>query len=370
MFSGRDILFNLPQAAYFLLLLFPLLLGQFALKRYRQRQERKYASASLLTRLITSRSPILTYTKMMGWTFIWIFICLALMQPFGNVRYSSLAPPSPKSLTQVKSHLIPHEVIFLIDTSASMRVPDGPEGETRLDEAKVIMEDIIRQLRGQTISLYAFTSELSAVVPPTLDYLFIRLSIKELHIDEGDIGGTRFAPVLKSLREQAFPKPSLKRYTVVMMTDGGDTQLETLTGETRQKEKQAILTAIPNPQQLHLRLFTIGLGTLKPNPIPNVTSEGKPVLSKLDPEILKELAAQERGKYYMAQEWTSWDLAQEIISQIKQDESIEPPDSQAERQIAAVKKEDIIVDLYYQIPLGLALLFYLINFLLPDVRRL
>lgn len=365
---SRDVLFNFPQAGWLLLLLLPLLYGQFALRRYRQRQEQTYASSSLLDRLIIPRSPSLTYTKMVGWLLIWGLACLAFMGPFGHIRYSSMAGPS--SPAQAKSHVVPHEVIFLVDTSASMGVPDGPEGETRLEEAKVIMEDIIRQLRGQTISLYAFTSQLSAVVPPTLDYLFIRLSLKELHINEGDVGGTRLAPVLTALKEQAFPQPSSKRYTIIMLTDGGDTQLETLKGEAREKERQAILAAISDPQELHLHLFTIGMGSLKAQTIPHVTFDDKPVMSELEPEILKQLAAQERGKYYMAQEWTSWDLAQELLAQMGKEEWNDQSDFQAERQVAAVKQEDILVDLYYQIPLGLALFFYGILFLLPDVRRL
>jgi Ca-activated chloride channel family protein len=289
---------------------------------------------------------------------------------FPNIHYSSLASRSPSSPQSVKPHYVPHEVIFLVDTSASMRVPDGPEGKSRLEEAKDIMEDMVRQLRGQTISLYAFTSELSAVVPPTVDYLFIRLSIKELHIDEGDIGGTRFAPVLTSLKQQAFPTPSPKRYSLIMLTDGGDNQLEKLKGEAQEQARQAILSAISNPQQSHLRLFTVGLGSLKPQPVPNVTFEGKPVLSKLEPEILQQLAKQERGKYYMANEWTSWDLAHELIAQMGEDELLEEHGPQKERQVASINQEDILVDLYYQIPLGLALLFYFLNYLLPDMRRL
>ena len=366
--SSREILFYLPQASVLLLFLLPLMYGQWALQRYRQHQIQAYASESLISHLLVPRSSQLTYTKIGGWICIWGLICLAGMEPFGNIRYSSLTHSD--SNPQAHAQVIPHEVIFLVDTSASMGVPDSPEGETRLEESKVIMEDIIRQIRGQTLSLYAFTSELSAVVPPTVDYLFIRLSIKELHIDEGDVGGTRLAPVLTALQQQVFPQPSSKRYTLILLTDGGDTQLEILTGAAREKEIQSILTAIPHPQETHLRLFTIGLGSSKPHVIPHVTNQGKPVLSKLESDILKQLAEKERGKYYKAQDWTSWNLAQEIVSQMDEDFVNEPQDFKKEKQVKAINPEEVSVDLYYQFPLGLALLFYFINLLLPDVRRL
>lgn len=367
--SEREILFNLPQAGFLILLLIPIFLAQLALTHYRQKQQQGYASSTLLSRLLIPRSPGLRHTKNVGWILIWTLICLALMEPFGNLRYSSLSahPPSP---VKVQLQLTSQEVIFLVDTSASMRVPDGSDGQTRLEAAKGIMQDTLRQLRGQTVALYAFTSELSAVVPPTLDYLFLRLAINDLHIDQGDVGGTRFASVLAALKQQAFSKPSPQHYTIIMLTDGGDTQLEALQGNAQEQARQTILNAISNPQQLHLHLFTIGLGSPQPQTIPDVTFEGKPVLSKLEPEILQQLATHERGKYYQALDWTSWDLAQELMAQIDKDHVIELQGMQTERKVAAITKEDVIVDLYYQIPLGLALLFYLINVLLPDVRRI
>lgn len=366
---GRDITFDWPHGGLLLFMLLPIAIGALSLARYRRHQQDAYAPSPVLSQLLVPRSPLLQQAKIFGWIAIWTLCCFALMGPFGNIRYPSLHSSSAAS-ADARPHYIPHEVIFLVDTSASMGVPDGAEGETRLDQAKGIMEDIIRQLKGQTISLYAFTSELSALVPPTVDYLFVRLSIKELHLDEGDVGGTLFAPVLTALKQQAFPEPSPKRYTLIMLTDGGDTQLESLQGEALEKEKQSILTAISNPQQLHLRLFTIGLGSSQPQTIPHVSSNGQPVLSQQEPEILKQLAAAERGKYYNAQEETSWDLSQDIIAQMGNDPLTTQQDYQGERQVAKVKREDIIVDLYYQIPLGLALVFYLMNLLLPDVRRL
>lgn len=346
--------FNFPHASYLLLLALPLFLFQLLLFRYRKKRVRSYASIRNLSGLLTPRSFILTITKMGGWLLIWALASIALMEPFGNIRAAQ-----KRSDEKTPSFFSPHEVIFLADTSASMGVLDGRDGNSRLEEAKIIMEDIMRQLNGQTISLYAFTSELSSVVPPTLDYLFVRLSIKELHLDEGDVGGTRFAPILKSLQEDAFPQPSSKRYSVIMLSDGGDTQWEALTGEAKNQELKQILNAISNSKEL--RLFTIGIGSLQPSLIPHVTEGGKAIQSKLDPVILKELAQKYRGKYLTASEWTSWDLANEIKREMGNDPLVSPGESAGNNQVS--------VDWYFQIPLGLALLFYLFNLWLPDVRK-
>lgn len=367
---GREVFFNLPQAAVLLILILPIIAGQLLLIRYRKKQQLSYAPIETLSRLVIPRSRLITVTKNGGWNIIWALACFALMEPFGNVRFSSIPGQVTSPKGDINTQLTPHEIIFLLDTSASMGVPDGRDGNTRLEEAKNIMEDIMRQLTGETVSLYAFTSELSAVVPPTVDYLFVRLSINELHINEGEVGGTRFTKPLSTLQQQAFPEKSSKRYSILMLTDGGDTQLETLTGEQKNEEIKAILNALSNPQELHVRLFPIGIGSLKPQPIPHVTDSGKPASSKLEPDILKQLAAKDRGKFYMASEHTSWELAQELKKEIDEEPAANPADAPTERYIASAQQEDALVDWYFQVPLGLALLFYLINLLLPDVRRL
>ena len=155
-----------------------------------------------------------------------------------------------------------------------------------------------------------------------------------------------------------------------MFTDGGDTQLEQLSGNDLKKEEEKILNALPNPMTAHFNLFTIGLGSLKGQPIPRVNFNGKEVLSKLEPLILQRLSHRERGKYYMAEQWNSWDLAGELMNQIEQSALDHSQEQSKERRVMAVKQEELITDRYFQIPLGIALLFYFLNLLLPDVRRL
>lgn len=367
MSMGRDVLFHFPQMGWLIALLIPFFLGQFALSRYRKKMESAYTTPALLSRLLIPRSPLFRYTKIVGWGLIWILTCLALMEPFGNVRYSSLPANSPSS---TEPAIVSHEVLFLVDTSASMRVPDGNNHQTRLENAKNLMTDLLLQFRGQTVSLYAFTSELSQVVPSTLDYIFTRLAINDLHIDQGDVGGTRLAPVLTALKQEVFSTPTSKSYTILMLSDGGDTQLEALTGEAKEKEKESIINALPNHEQFYFRLFAIGMGSLNPQPIPSVQFNGKPVMSKLNPEILQLLAGQTGGKYYMADKWSTVDLTKELMKQINENLSSDSQKADKERTVMTAQKQDIIIDLYYQIPLALVLLFYFFNLLLPDVRRL
>lgn len=354
----KEILFYHPIAAFLLLVLLPLLGAVRALQLYRREQMEAF-NLSSPSRLLTPRSSRLTSAKWAASSLVWILACFALMGPYGNVRFSHLGD------SKISHDKNPRTVIFLIDQSPSMNVPDGNSGKTRLEEAKSITEDLIRQLHGPMIAIYSFASKLSLAVPPTLDYIYARLIARELQIDRTDEGGTLLASALKSLKE-TLSQSSPKNYSVVLLTDGGDTQLELAKGAVKADEKRKIAKAIDGAQELSLQLFTVGIGGLKAQKIPEVTYEGKPVFSKLEEGVLREIAKEGSGTYYRSDDWSSWDLASQLARQI--DAPAPLSISQPSNAIAA-QEEESLVDLYYQIPLGLALLFYLLYFLLPDVRQ-
>lgn len=364
MFGNQEIFFHFPQAAFLIVWILPFFIAQHLLNRWRNKQQHIYASPATLKRLISPRSLIIRNTKIVGWALVWLLCCIALMDPFGNIHYNT--SPTEKQSSAESSSLLNEEVIFLVDTSASMGVADGFNGQTRLESAKIVMQEVLRKLKGQTISLYAFTSQLTDVVPPTLDYLFTRLSIHDLHIDEGDVGGTLLVPILTSFKEEALSQMDLKQYTVLMFTDGGDTKLESLQGDAFKQEQEKILSILESPEQSSLKLFTIGLGSPNPTPIPHVNFQNKSVLSGLQSSILEQLASKTGGKFYRAQNWSSWNLSEALVSQINTQTSGSSSQTPSHRAILATSEKEPIVDWYYQLPLGLSLLLYFLNLILPD----
>lgn len=365
----RDFTFYHPYAALFLLFIIPILCMQFYLYRYRLQKIQSFADPTLLKTLLIGRSRLYTLCKTLGWSLLWIFACLALMDPIGNLRYRRLASAQPQEETVSTPRFRPHEVIFLVDTSASMSVPDGPLGQTRLDHAKEIMDDVVRQLKGPTVALEALTSVLTPIVPPTLDYLFVRIMIRSLHYDEGAVGGTLFKPVLTTFVKDNLSAPSDKLYSVVILSDGGDNTMEGLTGEERTKTMNEMANLFPNPEEYHLRVFTVGLGSATPQKIPNTTYEGKEVTSALQADLLQAIANRNRGQYFNGQDEISWNLSQALVEKIEQDPPLEQKGEQTERKVVAANPEDIIYDLYFQIPLGIAIVTLLMILILPDVRK-
>lgn len=348
----RDVFFHYPKAAWMMSFICIIFLLQFFCTQSRQKRVQAFASQRLLPNLLVERSQYVHHFKNIAWPAIWILACLALMGPEGNLRYLPIIQPSEVGeQTQ--------EVIFLVDTSGSMSVPDGVHGQTRLEESKEIIIDLLSHLKGVNISLYAFTSDLTPVVPSTLDLFFVQMMVRQLQINEGDIGGTSFTPVLEKLKRKFLSARSNATYTLFLFSDGEDNNLS---------NTQAIADLVPFSAEQEVKIDTIGMGQLTPSLIPNVqTLDGKPVESKLQPELLKMIAERSQGKYYTASEWSGWALASALGKNFEQKETL-ASSVKASRQVVENKAKDTITDLYFQIPLGMAIILLLACLYWPEVK--
>lgn len=358
----QDIYFDFPQAAYLLFLLVPLLFLAYLQFKYRQRKIAIYTPPQHLSQLVYPRSNFFSSIRIICFSLSLALAILSLMNPKGNLQY--FTPQLPQASNQLKRKA--QEVIFLIDTSASMSVSDARHQQTRLENAKEIADEVIGQLNGPTVSVYAFTSQLTSIVPSTSDYLFTRLMIKNLQINEGEVEGTNFKNALLALRDKIVSSPTSQIYTWIILSDGGDNQIEHLQGAARQQAIQEVSRFFSSLQQLDIKIFAVGIGSAEGGIVPNVTEEGKPVKSKLEGDILDQIAKLGNGEYILANSINSWSLSQRLVQHIEQEAQYE--EQTTDRVVAPPQQEERIYDLYYQYPLGLSILCLLTALLLPQVE--
>lgn len=342
----QELTFQSPQAAFLLIFVAFIVFMQIFLFRYRQTQIQNFADSKLLPYLLQARSKTMSILKIVAWGIIWILLCLALMSPEGNVRYLPVSQGLANRSENTK------EIVFLIDTSASMGVLDGENEQSRLDQVKTILQNLMSQLKNVSVSIYAFTSVLTPIVPQTLDYLFTRLMIHELAINEGTVGGTHFQPVLEELKSKMMAESLAYSRTIFLFSDGEDNQVYA-NDQIDQSALNAILNAFTDKQTENLHLLTIGVGGLEESKIPHVKDkEGKSVTSRLHPELLKKLASKFGGTYFESSKQDSWTLSQQLLNAVQKNASVKSNN----RQVVPALQEEKISDLYFQIPLFLAIL--------------
>jgi len=254
----------------------------------------------------------------------WIAMVLALMDPRGGAYYPPKPPVSP---------LHQSSVTFMIDTSLSMGVEDGRGGLTRLQEAQEIADQTLSFLTGSQAALTTFTAVLVPQTPLTPDLLFVRLVLRHLVLNEGEVGGTSFTPLLKN----AYTTP-----LVIVFSDGGDTGLENLQGEPRQVALTAFETLA---KQQKSRLITVGVGSEKGGPVPLLPER---VISTLHSDALKAIST-----YFEASSQSTHALAETLAREIQGGNLLnEEAPSLAYRR-------------YFQIPLLIALALLLLTRWIP-----
>lgn len=257
----------------------------------------KWISPHLQRRVMQMADRRSLLLELIFWNSIGALLILALMDPRGDPHY----------LTTQKAVSIPAgEVIFLIDASASMAAKDTRTGQSRFEIAKEIAQQAIEQLSGNSIALFAFTSQLTPLSPLTPDLLFVHMMVSQLSINEGGSTGTDLYKALNelipTLKQNQLPK------TVVLISDGEGT-------EGNSPENMDAL--IDQLVRLNTTIEVVGMGSESGGIVPGLTYQGKPVRSQPDFSLLQQIAARGRGNYLDGFSNSSLALASELSHYVR-----------------------------------------------------
>lgn len=364
----RALQYDFPQAAWLLLAVPALAWGFVSLYRYRQRKLTLLAHAHVLDKLLEKRSPAAYWVRAALCCVAWTCGVLALMQPKGNERAVAPAGEAAAGVPSLKNQVVrqkQHDVLFLIDASASMGAVDKGAGKDRLSLAKEIADEVISRLKGEDAALYAFTSATMQLVPATADYLFLRLMLRQIQINEGETAGTDTKQALEAIRKQYLLTPSSKLKTLVLLTDGGDTHIDSLQGRDREAAIDALIKVVDNPAGPHLRVMAVGIGSAEGAVIPGITYQGKPVVAKLDAPLLRKLAARTGGKAFFTEQLSTLQIGDAIAAAIAEETPV------YSQRIVQQRADETMryYDYYFQWPLGIGLAALMLALLLPETAQ-
>jgi Ca-activated chloride channel family protein len=210
------------------------------------------------------------------------FAIVALMRPQWGMRY--VVTPSVSA-----------EIMICLDVSRSMLAEDVPP--TRLERAKAEITDLLAYLDGDQVGLIAFAGRATVLSPMTPDFGFLRLVLDAAGPHSVTRGGTRLEePLRKALA--GFGPPGQASRTILLITDGED-------------HDSFPLDAAKAAAEVGVRIIAIGFGdeagseVRVRDPETGVRSvlrdfAGAPVRSRLDGELLRELALTTGGAYVPA----------------------------------------------------------------------
>ncbi|MCH9633261.1 MAG: hypothetical protein S4CHLAM6_16140 [Chlamydiae bacterium] len=373
----KDIHFSNPSASYLLILAFGIVLVFAYSLSQRKKSLKDFADSDSLSSLLFLEKR--TFFRYIMLACVWFLSTIALMQPEKIQSKNYLADHQKELIdekivdnTDLEKILVKRracDIIFLLDASASMQVKDTRQLNSRLDYAKEIVDEMISGMDGQNVVLYTFTSALTPVVPPTLDYFFTRLMLKDIHVNYGDIAGTDLFEAIDQISKRHFLSSPKKQKVLVLLTDGGDTYLDSLEKSERAKQLQVMLDKVKQYKDQNVRVYTIGLGGREGSVIPDIKYNGQPVTSSLDSDLLAQLSKEGRGQYYFANDYSAVTLSDSILSVVQAEntfvEEEQIPQKKIQRSTLETSPSTVVKKKLFQLPLGLALLLLGFELTLP-----
>ncbi|TWI96253.1 Ca-activated chloride channel family protein [Mucilaginibacter frigoritolerans] len=186
------------------------------------------------------------------------------------------------------------DLMILLDVSNSMLAQDLPP--SRLENAKQAIAQLIDNLHSDRIGIIVFAGEAYVQLPMTTDYSAAKLFLNTINTNMVPTQGTAIgAAIDMGMRSFDFKDGTGK--SMIIITDA-------------ENHEDDAVAAAKNATEKDVMVNVIGIGSAEGAPIPvyqngkqigfHTDSTGKTVVSKLDENMGKEIAAAGNGTYVRA----------------------------------------------------------------------
>jgi Ca-activated chloride channel family protein len=265
----------------YLLLLLPVMVILWILNDIRKKKAlRRFGNSELVDKLMPEHSRVRPFLK---------FVLQILA--FSAVIIIVARPQFGSKLEEVKKEGV--EVIIALDVSNSMLAEDIQPN--RITRAKQALTRLIDNLDNDKIGLIVFAGDAYTQIPITTDYVSAKMFLNAINPDMVPKQGTAIGSAIE-LGMKSFSPGEGKSKAMIIITDGENHEDDPVSA-AREAAKSGIV------------IHTIGIGSAEGVPIPVTVNgkrdflkdrDGNTVITKLDEEILKQIAVTTGGNYVRA----------------------------------------------------------------------
>lgn len=239
----------------------------------------KIGALHMMDRLMPDRSTRKEWTKYVLWMVGLTFLIIACSNPQWGTKKEKVKATAA-------------DIYIALDISRSMDAQDI--SPSRLERAKKFVEELIQTLRGDRIGLISFAGSAYLQIPLTSDYAAVQLYTNAANTDQAGTQGTAISEAI-NLANKAFEEDTPHQRALIIISDGEDHDSEAIAKASDARD-QGLVT------------FTVGVGTTEGGMVPIIErgretykkyENGTPVQSKLNIELMQELASAGGGSFYL-----------------------------------------------------------------------
>jgi len=273
--------FQYPLFFYALIILPLSLVWMFWIQKQRRKSIRTFGDVELMDRLMPQYSVRRFWVRYSIWSFAMLMLIIGLTNP----RIGS-------KLEKVNAKGI--DIMIALDVSNSMLSEDV--SPNRLESAKLAISRLVDNLRSDRIGMVVFAGKGYVQLPITTDYAAAKLFLMNIKTTLVPTQGTAIGNAIE-LASQSFNDEKNSR-AIIVISDG-------------ENHEDDGLSAAKDAASKGIRVFTIGIGSVKGTPVPDVDASGRAigykrdgdgntVVSRLNEKMLQDIAQAGGGMYVYA----------------------------------------------------------------------
>ena len=189
------------------------------------------------------------------------------------------------------------DLLIALDVSRSMQAQDIRP--SRLDKAKFEISSLIDRLQGDRVGLILFTNTAFLQCPLTTDYAAFRMYLDLAATDQLPFPGTDFNAPLQLARDtfRSRSRQEQQAAQVLLFISDGEDHSPSIEFTLNQLVDDGVF------------IYTVGIGTQSGATIPVLNQagqmigthrdrDGREVITRLEPDLLRQMAQAGRGVYY------------------------------------------------------------------------
>ncbi|UKK52763.1 VWA domain-containing protein [Prevotella sp. E2-28] len=180
------------------------------------------------------------------------------------------------------------EVVIAMDISNSMRAEDV--SPSRLDRAKMMVENLVENFINDKIGLIVFAGDAFVQLPITSDYVSAKMFLSTIDPTMIVNQGTDIAGAIE-MASHSFTQQEHVGKAIIVITDGEDHE-----GRAVEAAKAA--------HEKGLNVYVLGIGSKNGSPVPDpetgnymIDNQGNTVMSRLNEQMCREVAQAGGGAY-------------------------------------------------------------------------
>ena len=180
------------------------------------------------------------------------------------------------------------EVVIAMDISNSMRAEDV--SPSRLDRAKMMIENLVENFINDKIGLIVFAGDAFVQLPITSDYVSAKMFLSTIDPTMIVNQGTDIAGAIE-MASHSFTQQEHVGKAIIVITDGED------------HEGRAV-EAAKDAHERGFNVYVLGIGSTKGSPVPDpdtgnymIDNQGNTVMSRLNEQMCREVAQAGGGAY-------------------------------------------------------------------------